>query len=419
MDSLNLLLSHPETKMAIHDLVVLIILVTFVVVFFYIKKNHHQSVSTKSIFIAIFLFLIILPLLQQHFNIFQYKPLDEKRYRLTMPPGNMLTGLFQENSQYAHDYEKYYNDNYGLRDNFIRLKNQIDYTFFKVSDEVLVGKNNFLFYKNVVEKEKIYIEQIEEQAFLTSQNSLLKINSQLKSKDILFVVLPIPMKDSLYSELYIKRSTQIPSATRFDRLLSFLQSHPEIKTIPAKEVLLETKKNYPVFYKTDFHWNDIGAHFLSQETINLLATWTNTKINWDYPPNIKPRSFSGGQNDSLALLIPKKEQAFFVEPNRHHQSTVLEPEPPFIYHFISKQENKSKLLPKTVFIGNSYLLAFLNTGFFDFFSEVLVIHNNNIEKLPPLLPKDTKIIILQIIEIDLLKDYIFKTNFTLSSNAPI
>lgn len=405
------LLNHPDIKMLIHNILILVILSAIITVIFYIKKHRHQSVSSPSIFITIFIFFITFPLFQQQFNIFRYKPLDEKRHRVDTPSGNMFIKLLEKNNSYAQNYEKYYNDNYGFRDNFIRLKNQIDYTFFNVSDEVLIGKNNFLFYKNVIEKEKIYIEQREEKELNDIQNNLLKINSQLKSQGILFVIIPIPMKNTVYPEFYINRTTQIPKITRFSRLINFIDQHPEIKTIPAQKILLEAKKKYPVFHQTDFHWNDVGAHFVSQQTINKIATWTQTPLTWDYPLKIDHRLNMGGQNDALALILPARETAFFVQPIRHRQSTTLETKLPIVYHFISNSKNKKNLLPKTIFVGNSYSLNLLNTGFFDFFSEILVIHSNNIQKLPAILSKDTKIVILQLIEIDLLKNYIFQTDF--------
>lgn len=390
-------------SLIIHDAITILIFIIIIVIV--LKKTKP---SFQSIIIALFISIIFFPFLQQNLNIIRYRPIQENRTKLKPPEGKFLVRLFNEGAKFSQEYEKYYNDNYGFRDNFIRLKNQIDYSVFGISDEVIIGKDNWLFYKSVVERENIYIEQMSDSQFQKIQDKFLSLNSELKSKGILLVVVPVPMKSSIYPEFYINPTAVRPETTRFDKLITFLKSHPEIKFINASEILTQNKANYQVFYKTDFHWNDYGAFFVSRQIVDSISLWTKNNIQWSYPLKTENYpGFFGGQNDSLAVFLPPKESAIRIFNNLKSQTPDPNAPQPFLSHFKSLDSSK-KLLPKTVVIGNSYMLNFYNNGLFDHFSEVLVAHSNDMAKTLTSLPKDTKIVIFQLIEIDLLKNFLFE-----------
>ncbi|EKD43667.1 MAG: alginate O-acetyltransferase AlgJ, partial [uncultured bacterium] len=282
------------------------------------------------------------------------------------------------------------------------------YSLFGVSDEVLLGKDNWLFYKSVVEREEILLEQQSDTDFQNIQNKILALNKYFKDQGILFVIMPVPMKNSVYPEYYTNPTTRRPAITKFDKFMAYLRSHPEINTIDAPEILSHNKSQHQLFYKTDFHWNDTAAYLVSQETIKSINKWTNTSTPWMYSLNTQVDShFVGGQTNYLATLIAPKENAIHV--SNSPKGSVPDPSTPspFLYYFKSPVTNQ-KLLPKTLFIGNSYFLNFLNTGIIDHFSETLMIHSNDMDKIPSAIPKDVKIVIWQLIEVDLLKGFLFK-----------
>ncbi|MBI2465071.1 hypothetical protein HYV64_02910 [Candidatus Shapirobacteria bacterium] len=388
-----------------HNLKLILIstLIGSVSVFIFRKK-----INQKVLFIAIFLLLLVFPHIQTKTNIIRYRPLEENRKKLTIPPGNFITEIYNNQKIYTLAYEKYFNDNYGLRDLFIRLKNQIDYSLFGVSDEVLLGKDNWLFYKSVVEREEILLEQQSDVDFQNIQDKILALNKYFQDRGILLVMMPVPMKNSVYPEYYINPTTRRPTVTKFDKFMTYLKSHPKINTIDVPEILSKNKNQYQLFYKTDFHWNDTAAYLISQETIKSINKWTNNSTPWMYQLNTRvDTNFVGGQTNYLATLTSPKEDAVHVANSP--KGSVPDPATPkpFLYYFKSPVTNQ-KLLPKTLFIGNSYFLNFLNTGIIDHFSETLMIHSNDMAKIPSAVPKDVKIVIWQLIEVDLLKGFLFK-----------
>ncbi|MFA5828065.1 MAG: hypothetical protein WC841_01700 [Candidatus Shapirobacteria bacterium] len=400
--------------MAIHNLKVLIIflVINFLVLKIYAKaKGPKFYFNPKTPFVAFFLYLICFPFFQEKTNIFRYQSVEENRKKISHPLGNPIVELLNTKNNYSSAYEKYFNDNYGLRDLFIRLKNQIDYSAFGVSDEIIIGKNHWLFYKNVVEREQFYLEQQTEAQFENIQNKILSLNQYFKKREVLFVVMPIPMKNSVYPEHYTNRTTNRPSPTKFERFITFLKSHPEVAFIDAPAILQQYKNQYQLFHKTDFHWNDTAAFLVSQETISSINKWTNRSVRWQYPLKTQnDTDFTGGQTNSLAILISPKENILRI--SNSPKSAIPDPITPlpFLYYFKSPVSSQN-LFPKMLLIGNSYLLNFLNTGIFDHFSETLIIHSNDMQKIPTAVPKDVKIVIWEMIEVDLLKESLFKINY--------
>jgi hypothetical protein len=57
------------------------------------------------------------------------------------------------NGDYQREKEKYFNDQFGFRNDFVRLHNQIGYSLFKKmnANGVVVGKDSYLFEKPYIE----------------------------------------------------------------------------------------------------------------------------------------------------------------------------------------------------------------------------------------------------------------------------
>ena len=50
----------------------------------------------------------------------------------------------------------------------------------------------------------------------------------------------------------------------------YLKEHTDVNVIFARDALLEAKKQYPVYYKYDSHWNSVGAFVGVQLLTELL-----------------------------------------------------------------------------------------------------------------------------------------------------
>src|SRR4051812_30882841 len=90
-------------------------------------------------FLIFFSASLILPFLQTVFPVIAIvAPIDERRQQAPFPPLNLL---LRATGEFATGFNKWFDDRFGLRDLFIRSKNQVDYSIFGISRKVVVGKD--------------------------------------------------------------------------------------------------------------------------------------------------------------------------------------------------------------------------------------------------------------------------------------
>ena len=117
------------------------------------------------------MFFLLIPLLQQFLNLFPVKPLKGAIINL---PDTSFTWKGWLNGSFQKKKEKYVNENFGLRNIFLRINNEIKFDLFgKIyAHDVIVGKENYLFEKN-------YIKAYNGEDFI-GVDSIKKISDQLK-----------------------------------------------------------------------------------------------------------------------------------------------------------------------------------------------------------------------------------------------
>jgi hypothetical protein len=296
--------------------------------------------------IVIILIIVVTPLLQQHLNFIPVPALQENRIRKKRPE-NWLN-LFKAEGRFAKEFEEYFNDNYGLRDLLIRLKNQVDYMLFHKSDEVVIGRDGWLFYKSVVEEEEVDVEKGSAPEWETVKSRMLRLHQVLDSRGIKLVVVPCPMKNSVYPEKLPANSPRRPSPTSFGRYRKFLNAHPEIITIDSFRLLMELKPEMQVYYRTDFHWTDAAAAHVARELVNRLGDLSGITGLWDRDiPIIRRTASIGGESRSLALVWDAMETAPFPDGPRmdSQRGYYVDGSNAYDWTYISNLPDKSGLIP--------------------------------------------------------------------------
>lgn len=353
----------------------------------------------KAATIVVFVMIIVAPFLQKRLHLIKYQPLTENR--LMKPRPEDWQTLFQSGMSFAKRYEEYVNDNYGLRDLLIRTKNQLDYVLFHTAEKVVIGPGNWLFYKSVVEQEEIGIEKASPADWEKMFAAFLKLNRVLAERGITLVVMPCPMKNSIYPEMLPASAPRRPDPTGLERYGKFLSDHPEIVTVDTFPLLAKLKSSFQVYHRTDFHWTDPAGAYAAQALVNRLGRLSGLGDLWETPIRFKiERETTGGENASLGLLWPLTEDAPALESAWSEKG---------IGEFSYTQEanewtyrttagNKERLLPCTVMFGDSYADAFLRAGFLAYFSEFHKFYNWEFPRKYSEIPAGTKFLILQHIE---------------------
>lgn len=129
------------------------------------------------------------------------------------------------------------------------------------STKVLLGKEKWLFYRlEEVLKDYKGTNHFTEDELQDIEENLTDVRDYLeKKKGIRFIAMGIPDKENIYPEYMPDTMPKIRQESRGDKLAEFLQGSTDLTYIYPKEELLKAKEKYEIYYKTDTHWNQLGA----------------------------------------------------------------------------------------------------------------------------------------------------------------
>ncbi len=166
------------------------------------------------------------------------------------------------------------NEKFYIRKRFIHFYNRLFVFKFGISpmpERVILGKYGTLIYadENVIEDYRCTIP-FTEQELEKIRVSLEDRNEYLNRKGIKHFVFIAPNMHTIYPEnlpWYIKK---VGKRSRFDQLIAYMRANSNVEIIDARDELLERKKADSIWYKTDTHWNELGAFVAYDVLINAI-----------------------------------------------------------------------------------------------------------------------------------------------------
>ncbi|HNR01473.1 MAG TPA: hypothetical protein PKK59_02970 [Anaerolineaceae bacterium] len=184
----------------------------------------------------------------------------------------LLTENGTLNSHISLAFTNWIDDNAGFRTEARTINTVIDTQLFKTSTnpKVHIGKNGWYFYKedNNIEigKGEYLFSDDQLDNFL---DNIERINRLITNQNIELVFVFAPSKVSVYPE-YLSGAEFSVQYTLIDQCADYLSNHSTINFINLKEILVEEKKNQPVYFRTDTHWNPEGQFVGYKFIINEL-----------------------------------------------------------------------------------------------------------------------------------------------------
>lgn len=174
---------------------------------------------------------------------------------------------------YAASYEAYFNDSLPFRDALIAFNSKWNYFVFhsSVNDNVILGKDGWLFYANKEDGDPIACYQgqnlyTEEQLAQIAAN-LCNIKAFLDARGIEFVVLIAPNKERMYPEMMPDIYGQPASEYAALQVVRYIKEHTDIRIIyPYKELMMAKRQleGRLLYHKVDTHWNYLAGYIASR-----------------------------------------------------------------------------------------------------------------------------------------------------------
>jgi hypothetical protein len=302
--------------------------------------------------------------------------LEERR---TLSAAPHLPSTWREINDFPAAVDRYVNDNFGLRDELIRLNSYLHYRLGVSSQRrVLVGNRGWLFFRGD-----------DDFAFFRGANRLSEAQIKewvdrmdtrqkwLAERGIQFVILPAPLKETIYPEFLPFWLRQQGSETAVDQILSAVRGKANINLIDVRERLRQRKKSGAVYEPYDTHWNAEGAfigYSAVMEKIGLTApsavplAWNSLKLQRAPPERVQ-------RNLSLMLGIDRFVSTEWFEHipatsgsiHTDYLTAKTGPESPQM--ITTGAANKSRIL----LVRDSYVWAML-PYFEDTFGSILIRH---------------------------------------------
>jgi len=223
---------------------------------------------TNTILTIGFLSIIFTGLLQFHLAKKEELNMAENR-KLAERPVFDINNLDPLPSQ----FDKYFTDHFPYRTRIVTVFNEINLNKFNISplpDKVMIGLDGYLFMSGT------QLETFQGKN-LFSESELKSILEELRYRknfcDNLgakFYFVIIPQKHTIYNEKIPPRFKLKNEKTLRTQLESYLDTNNFSYIDPTVFIMSKKTEDFPLYFKTDNHWNNLGAFYGSQYIISNI-----------------------------------------------------------------------------------------------------------------------------------------------------
>lgn len=348
-------------------------------------------------FVAVFFGLTLLPGLQMLTGLVPIPPVDENR--TLAPPVTAATPL----DAIPRVADRWFADHFGLRPILIRLKTQVDFSVFGMSDRVLVGRDGQLFYRSTLNVEEPYMERALVTAEAPAIAGIDRLTRALKAAGIQTAFVINMMSDRFYPELLPSSAVRRPAVPRIDEFVAKLRALPAVTFVDSTEILRTAMKSRRIFHLTDFHWNDPAAYPVGKALVDEISKIEGRPTSvWTHPLKIVTQRGSGGIAMFMPLFVPPSEDMLMIGQTWDWPAGFTQAARTDIFEHSTQASPDPRLLPPTVFVGDSFLDGMLRSGVLAYFVETHRIRwkaGLKISEIIAALPADTRWLVIQFIEV--------------------
>lgn len=134
------------------------------------------------------------------------------------------------------------------------------------------GTDGWLFYtgENTV-NEMLGLDLFTETEMEEILQKLLAVRERYVEEPENFVMFVAPDKEKIYQDYLPDCYRNQTGTSKVGALVRYIREHSDIKVVYPVEELREAARTFPMYYKTDTHWNRIGAYVGSQPLIAALG----------------------------------------------------------------------------------------------------------------------------------------------------
>ncbi len=243
---------------------------------FYLKSLITLSVTGghgfhQVVFVVVFFVLIALPAVDAQFKFLPQTASTEKRNLAKRPVLDV-----KRLSSFPGEYEQYFNDHFGLRNDLVRWYSLLQFKWMKISPHslIVIGEKGWLFYGDQPTiSDYRGLLSYSGAELVRIQQRLDRDTATLRSQGIKFLIVVCPNKDTIYPEFMPGNITRVKESRRLDQLKQYLRAaSSQVSLVDPRDALIKAKARYPVYKKLGTHFNFLGGLITYNEIMRELST---------------------------------------------------------------------------------------------------------------------------------------------------
>jgi hypothetical protein len=242
-----------------------------------------QAYTIKKYLFRITLALLCLPIIQYYTNLIYLKKLNGDIEKIENPVLNQEKWM---NGSYAEEMGKYLTHNFGFRNIYVKLDNQLSFSLFGEvhAKNIVVGKEDYLYEMN-------YINAYTGKDFIGERNikekvkKLKFIQETLAKQEKYLLIILAAGKASFYPE-YIPDHLMLNTDSTNYLFYKKELIEQKVNHIDFNSWFIENKgkMKYPLYPKTGIHWSKYGLLLAADsiiEHIDNIKEWDIPELYWD------------------------------------------------------------------------------------------------------------------------------------------
>lgn len=268
-----------------------------------------------NIFISLVFFITLsLPLVFQALGVQINNSTAEKRKKSEFPVLNTTPNKmsFPDIARFIDQFNSYYSDNFAIRQILIQLYINTKIKLLNANpfpQKLVFGKGEWIFlgdsYSNAITETK-GIKNFSEQELEKITKNIIEYKKYFDEKHIKFFLAVAPEKSTVYGQkLPIIQSVRQTKLEQVKKQLSAIG----FNLIDLKDDFSKDR-NFPLYYKTDSHWNQIGMYFGSLSLMKTIgSSYPMLKILKfeDFSIDSSKCNFNGDLAGQLSLKTPERK----------------------------------------------------------------------------------------------------------------
>jgi hypothetical protein len=214
--------------------------------------------------------ILVLPYTDSVFHFVPEEENTENRALKTMPE---FDWSFIDN--FPEEFDKYYSDNFDLRNQFLSFNSKLKYQLFNkppVEGKAFIGYDGWM-YLVKDEMDLYYGNTVAKSDELTNYYDIFRYRKNfLDSIGCKYYVVIAPSKASVYPEFLPLSKRKSVEKTLTDQIVSLLDTVTGLTVIDLRTVLKKAKsRDIRMYHKTDNHWNEYGSYVAYEAIMDSLS----------------------------------------------------------------------------------------------------------------------------------------------------